>query len=313
MPNSSNNKKQTIKDTEFLKKYKNTPSYDEIKKQYKEGKITKEELIEKTKIRERIDRIQADNEYKSTRNKNITQAIIDIGTMAIPIGGGTKITTKIAKELTPKLGKKISNNVAKGITDGLKTGTVHGTLSGMIDENTNSITQGIKEGAAGAVVEGTMGAIAGKVVNKLDKKELKQALKKDKMKLSKNYYANYERGRDVVNENLGKIKMASDAYGETLKQNPKQADKVIDLSKELKTAKYIQSELPKHEHKKYDIVKFHRLRGKNTDYLIAENSKGDFYFYKVADSGLMGPKPGPQSLPTSSIPNQPSNLNPQRL
>lgn len=300
-------------DEEFLKKNINAVSYDESKRQYKEGKITKEQFIKQIKIRERVDRIKADNEYRDVRNKNIGQSVIDIGTAAIPIGGGAKITGKIIKGLTPKLGKKISTSVVNGTMDGIKMGAAHGVLSGVVNEDINPITQGAVEGVTGGVIGGVAGAGVGKVVKKLDGKELKQAPKKDKIKLAKNYYSNYERGIDVVNENLGKIKMASDAYKETLKQNIKFADKAIDLSEDLKTAKYIQTELPKHDHKKYDIVKFHRLRGKNTDYLISENSRGDYYFYKVTDSELSGPKPGLQSLSTSSIPNQSNNLNPAKV
>ena len=54
-------------------------------------------------------------------------------------------------------------------------------------------------------------------------------------------------------------------------------------------------ESPKHSHK-YDITKFHHLGGENVDYQIAENRKGDKYFYKITDPYLTGPKPEGEGL-----------------
>ena len=94
--------------------------------------------------------------------------------------------------------------------------------------------------------------------------------------------------------------MSSGAYTETLKQSLKYADSVIDLSKDIKKAKYIKTEFSNHDHKKYDIVKFHRLQGKKAEYIIAENRKGDRYFYKAIGPEVIGSKT-PASRPINSI------------
>ena len=74
---------------------------------------------------------------------------------------------------------------------------------------------------------------------------------------------------------------------------------------------------PKHSHK-YDITKFHHLEGKNVDYQIAENRKGDKYFYKITDPYLTGPKPEGEDLlntpkgANNIIPSTQNNLNPSQ-
>ena len=63
-----------------------------------------------------------------------------------------------------------------------------------------------------------------------------------------------------------------------------------NLSKNLKKSKVLDVEKPKHSHK-YDINKFYHLGSKKVDYQIAENQKGDKYFYKITDPYLTGPNP----------------------
>ena len=63
-----------------------------------------------------------------------------------------------------------------------------------------------------------------------------------------------------------------------------------------------------------DITEFHRVGNDNTDYLIATNSKGDNYFYKVVTPDLAGPKPAVQEPPINSInPYLPNNNLPERV
>ena len=94
---------------------------------------------------------------------------------------------------------------------------------------------------------------------------------------------------------MGNVKLPSGALKETITQKPEHVVDVIDLSKNLKNSKVLETESPKHSHK-YDINKFHHLKGKNVDYQIAENRKGDKYFYKITDPYLTGPKPEGKNL-----------------
>ena len=74
---------------------------------------------------------------------------------------------------------------------------------------------------------------------------------------------------------MGTIKLSSGAMKETNKQHPNLSREVINLSKNIRNAKYISIEEPIHTHPKYEITNFHRLRGENVDYLISENKKKD--------------------------------------
>ena len=153
-------------DKEFLKKNKDVLSYEEIIKLYKEGKITKEELEKKVKIRERFDKLNNDKEFEDYRNKEIAHAILDIGTALIPFGGGAKIGGKIGAKIiskaAPKIGNKVAVNILKGVKDGGKIGLIHGIGSAIID-NENPVIQGGKEAMTGSLIGGTAGSVIGKV------------------------------------------------------------------------------------------------------------------------------------------------------
>ena len=66
------------------------------------------------------------------------------------------------------------------------------------------------------------------------------------------------------------------------------------------------------------LTKFHHLGGKNVDYHVAENRKGDKYFYKITDPYLTGPKPEGEGLFNTNksvnniIPSSQNNLNPSQ-
>ena len=103
------------------------------------------------------------------------------------------------------------------------------------------------------------------------------------------YYQDYEQGVNTYTDKYN-IKLPSEGLKETLTQKPKLASHVVDLSKDIRSSKYLYSEEPKHSHK-YKINKFHRFKGKDVDYQIAENDKGNYYFYKIVEPNLTGPKP----------------------
>ena len=102
--------------------------------------------------------------------------------------------------------------------------------------------------------------------------------------------------------------MTSNGFKETNKQKPEYFDRVINLSKNLKNAKYIGRELPKHEHK-YNVDYFSRLHGQDVDYLVAHNAdSGRNFFHKVTGFKLASPKLEAQSLYKNIIPNILSNF-----
>jgi len=290
----------------------NIKSYEESLNEYRKGKITKEQFIRQIKEKEEFDKKEEDRKYREYKKNQTAHGVLDIATAAIPIGGGIKVGSKLAqgaiKKLTPYLGRKIAESTVKGGIQGAAVGGVHGVGSGIIDEN-NPIEKGIKEAGIGIIAGSTLGLASGKIVQKVDAQRIKNLPKKQTIKPIKKYYSDYERGIKIQNDKLGKIKLSSDAYTETLKQNLKLSDNVIGLSKDIKNSVYIGSELPRHKHTNYDIKIFHKLRGKNADYIIAENSRGEKYFYKVVDPEVMGSET-PATKPTKDIiPNQKTKLN----
>ena len=124
-------------DEEFLKKYNddNVMSYEDAATLYKQGLISKDEFMKNTGLRLKLDSLKADAEYRDVRNTNIGKGAVDIGTAAIPFGGGGKVATTVAGKLTPYLGRKIATEAAKGAIIGGKAGLAHGVGYGLVDED----------------------------------------------------------------------------------------------------------------------------------------------------------------------------------
>ena len=161
-------------DEEFLKKYNddNVMSYEDAATLYKQGLISKDEFMKNTGLRLRLDSLKADAEYRDVRNTNIGKGAVDIGTAAIPFGGGGKVATTVAGKLTPYLGRKIATEAAKGAIIGGKAGLAHGVGYGLVDEDINPLTQGLVEGGIGLVGGGLLGVGAGKLERTLRAKDI---------------------------------------------------------------------------------------------------------------------------------------------
>ena len=161
-------------DEEFLKKYNddNVMSYEDAATLYKQGLLSKDEFMKNTGLRLRLDSLKADAEYRDVRNTNIGKGAVDIGTAAIPFGGGGKVATTVAGKLTPYLGRKIATEAAKGAIIGGKAGLAHGVGYGLVDEDINPLTQGLVEGGIGLVGGGLLGAGTGKLERILRAKDI---------------------------------------------------------------------------------------------------------------------------------------------
>ncbi len=187
----------------------------------------------------------------------------------------------MTKAITPKIGKKIAKEVSTGIIDGAITGGVYGLGEGLLNDE-NPVLSSLEGIAIGGITGGTIGLGAGTITKSIVKKDLIKNTKNNRIKLSNEYYKNFERGVKTYRDDLGEIILSSDSFKETTRQSPQNSIGVIDLSNNIRNAKYLYPEPPEHNHK-YKIIRFHRLAGKDFNYLIAENSKGKFYFYKVVE------------------------------
>ena len=331
-------------DKEFLKKNKDVLSYEEIIKLYKEGKITKEELEKKVKIRERFDKLNNDKEFEDYRNKEIAHAILDIGTALIPFGGGAKIggkiigagikkvapkasekvtkaivnkaieiTEKEIKKLTTHTGKKIAETLVKktpkDIATGALIGGIHGGVSASID-NKNPAPEIIKEGSVGAVIGLGASVIGGKIAQKIEGNRLhtENNSLKQLRELETKYYKNYNQKRTINHKELGEISFTQ-AGLETVSKQPESARNYDSLIEDIKNAKYVGYERPSHT-RDDKTIKFHILENNDTQFLIAESNNKQFKYY------MTRPKDGPDTRPsrggaepsTSIIPNSKSTL-----
>ena len=241
--------------------------------------------------------------------------------LTLPIGGeaaiGTKVGERIIGKLSPYLGKKIATDIVRSGAAAGGSGLVEGGIRGVADEE-NPLVTAIQDGSislvggsllGGAVAKGVKWARARKIKNHKPLAEMTKAEKKQFFKNVSNYYKDYERGKNTVRNDIGKVNLNSEAFRETTVQSPNNADKVVDLSKNIKNAKYGIQETPQHTHK-YKVSKFHRLKGENADYLIAENEKGNNYFHKVTDPALTEPRSEEQDLLKNIISENLDDFNP---
>lgn len=219
------------------------------------------------------------------------------------------------KPLATKVGKKIATRIGQGAIGGATAGAIHGTGESILNEDVNPVTQIAGETIGGAVLGAAGGAALGKIEKTLTQKELTtnlpQKLPPQYFKKVKTYYKDYEQATNPIQQDLGEIRLISDAMKETNIQNPNKSKEVVNLSKAIKNATYVRAEQPVHNHK-YPIKQFHRLNYNNNDYLIAENEKGNMYFYKITDPDLTGPEPEGQS-PKNIIPDIQDNVNPKAI
>lgn len=272
----------------------NENAFDSLQKTLSNPNLTEDE---KTKIIKDFGenyRKQIDKELNIYLAKQYGGAALEIASAAIPGTGIGKIGGKVAeKVLSKSIGRKLSNYIGEGIFSGAASGGIFGTGRGLM-ENQNPLYTAIEDATFSFLTGLVSTSILGKIEQNIAKNKLWS--KPKQTHLSNEYYKNYERGIKLKRKDIGEIKLASDGFKETNRQQPQYADKVIDLSKNLKTAKYIGEEPSQHAHK-FNIIKFHRLGGKDVDYLIAENSKGNKYFHKATSPNLIaGPKPEGRDL-----------------
>ena len=311
---------------------------------------------------------QIDKELNSYLAKQYAGAVLELGSVAIPVGAGLNLSGKILapvgkkmlsskpvqqvvgkavgksinsaltaletgavmnsphifKGIQSKIGRKYTTDIYTSGIDSAINGGVYGFGRGLV-EGENPFKTSAQDAAFGLGIGGALGGVSGKIektalANKLKAyKPIAKPIKSDKKQHIKdvnNYYKSYEQGVSTNRDDIGNIKLVSLGMKETNKQKFDKAAEVVDLSKNLRQAKYIGEELPVHDHKNFDIQKFHRLSDGRNDYLITENSKGEHYFYKITDSTLTGPEPEGWN-PSTIIPdiltgyNSPKYLNPR--
>lgn len=255
-------------------------------------------------------RKQVDSDLNKYLTKQYTGAALQIGS-AIPMGSAARVGAEvIGKPLTKYVGRKIAQNIGGAAAAGNVSSGLFGIGQGLMNDK-NPYFSGLQSATEGTLFGTALGGSTGKLKQLYDANQLKNSLNNtNRFKNINQYYRDYEQGHNITRSDIGLIKLVSDGFKETNRQSPRYSNEVIGLSKNLQNAEYIGVEQPQHVHK-YDITQFHRLRGKNADYLVAENAKGNKYFHKVASPGIAGPKPEAQSLPQDIITDNASKVNPQ--
>lgn len=332
------------KNKQFIEENKNAISFDESKRLYEKGLITKQEHIKNIETYNKLQILKADEEYKNTRNKNIALGLIDIGVSAIPSGAGAALLKTAVKKGLQKAGKELPNKIIRGVMakadgslkikpvvskigdklaettlnssiDGAITGALHGSLTAAVD-NKNPIKEGVKDAVTGAAISSLTSFGAGKIIQKAEGKTLKNIENiKELRRAETDYYKNYNQGRSITHPELGKIDFTQ-AGLETVSRKTELARDYDSLIKEVREAKYIGEELPSHT-RKDKTVKFHTLENNQKQYLVAEADNGQkkYYLTKKADGPEARPSRG-GAVPSASnniIAGQKVNFNPSKI
>lgn len=227
----------------------------------------------------------------------------------LPMGLGKTATQWGAAKLTPFFGKAISKNVAEGVGAGAVGGGVFGAGNAAI-EGENPIVGGITGIVGGGLSGGLLNGAIGGVVRGVKARQLKKI--KDTKTLRKaetDFYKDYIQQTSVNRGDLGNIGFTQ-AGLETVSKQPEAGRNFVNLKNDIKNAKYINEELPKHP-RNDNIVKFHKLEKDGQEFLIGETSDGNkYYMSKIKDGSDVQPS-GVGSEPPNSIVNDISeNFNP---
>lgn len=316
-------------DEDFLKQYNDTnvKSYEQLKNEYDNGLISKNDLINGINLRNKYDTLSADDNYRQTRNLNIGKGIIDIGTAFVPVGGVGKLGLKGAQALTPALGKKLSQEIASGAIAGSKAGVIHGGATGLIDENINPLTQGAIEGGIGLGLGGGLGLAGGQIVKGVKARKLRKSktndLSKEEIKKlrddARSFYDDYIKGTSVTRDDLGKIHFGNAGINEQVSKGLHNANVIPDLKKQIKTGKKQQK--PRNDYEREDIKQFHiidnKINNKNIEYQIAEDTRGNKYYFAKDVTKKEGLSPsyqnqnlGSEINPTNIMTDNAENFNP---
>ena len=134
------------------------PTYEQIDKDYRAGKIDKAQLKVLVNKRKNFDDLMADAEYRNVRNKNIGKGTLEVGTAAIGGGAGTA-AAKVGMQAIKQGSKQLAKQALKEVGKTSAIGAGYGASEGVIDENINPATNALKQGAIwGATHAATLGA-----------------------------------------------------------------------------------------------------------------------------------------------------------
>lgn len=236
-----------------------------------------------------------DNAYSWINNTNPEseaykqKANLTLMAVTAPFGLGKAATQWGIGKLTPFLGKKIAQNVAEGAGSGLVSGGVYGGVNAAI-AGENPIVGAIEGGTAGLTGGALIGGTLGKSVqlhkgNKLKNAKLTNENLKNIRQQETKYYKDYIQGTSTKRTDLGDINYTQ-AGLETVSKRPNAGKYYPNLKNDIKTAEYIGEEMPNHS-RNDDIVKFHRLKNGDKEFLIGETTNGKKYYMSeiVQDSG----------------------------
>jgi hypothetical protein len=162
-------------DEEFLSKYNdsNVPTYEQLSNDFKAGNINKQQLLEYSNLRKRLDDLSADAEYRDYRNKEYGKEALLLGTAGIGGGAG--------------LGLKGIAGTMAGAGIG---GATYGLGNSLIDENLNPAIEIPKEAALWGSVAGAFGA-GGKGLQKIAETPVGQKA--------------IQKGTDLIENAIGKM------------------------------------------------------------------------------------------------------------
>ena len=239
--------------------------------------------------------------------KQKVNTILTLETM--PMGAGKAATQWGASKLTPFFGKKIAGNIAEGVGAGAVGGGVFGAGNAAI-EGENPVVGGITGVVGGGLSGGLLNSAIGSVARGVKARQLKKI--KDTKTLRKaetDFYKDYIQQTSVNRGDLGNIGFTQ-AGLETVSKQPEAGRNFANLKNDIKNAKYINEELPKHP-RNDNIVKFHKLEKDGQEFLIGETSDGNkYYMSKIKDGSDIQPS-GVGSEPPNNIVNDISeNFNP---
>ena len=200
-----------------------TPNYDDILN----SNLSREQKAQAIRERGAAYDKSVDREKNKKLAKLYAGAALEIGSAAIPIGGGARLAGSVAKALAPRVGRKIAQEVGTGLVGGALSGGVFGTGRGLMEDK-NPLVTAAQDALVGSALGGGIGYGAGQIGKKIaynnlfktnttDVNGLASFLKPRNDAKIANYFDNYVEGltngtvigsRGLLSKELDKVRAA---------------------------------------------------------------------------------------------------------
>lgn len=265
--------------------------FEELEEELKKRNYSPVEKMIIIKEAGELYRQKVDKELNDYLAKQRMGAALQIGSVAVPVGGIGKIGGSLSQNILKKqIGRKISENIGNGALSGAISGGVFGAGKGLSDE-TNPILSSLEGTVNGVIAGATLGSIGGNIQKTVKGQKLKQYgdidtindnLRKQYNKDAREFYQDYI--QEIKLNKNGNLDFTKRGVQEQLRWNPKQAQNFPELINDIQNSQKLPDVPNLKPLEKPQISHYEVYRGKSGDHLVEVSKNGKRRYYMTKDT-----------------------------